>query len=257
MDFLTVIGLSLGGICVYYIMYSAGITALFLNKQAAILVYGGTFASILISYPWSFVKRLPSAVRLVFFPNRGEEPQTIIENLVRLSETAKRRGMDSMESEIPRLRDRFMMDGFRMVLDGLSPELVRENLEKEIAFARIRHQQMSNMFKTMGTLSPIFGLLGTLIGVVQILKNLTDPQTLGAAMAIAVTATFYGIFGTNFFFLPVAGKLSAYSDAEMLNKEVIIEGILAIQAGEVPALVSLKLQGFLSYHLRDSGRARR
>jgi chemotaxis protein MotA len=176
--------------------------------------------------------------------------------MVRLSELGKRGGIDALEAEIPKLaKDRFLQDGLRMVVDGIPPELIRENLEKEIAFTRLRHQQLANVFKTLGTYSPIFGLLGTLIGVVQILSNLTDPQSLGTSMAVAVTATFYGIFGTNFIFLPIAGKLSAHSDAELLAKEVIIEGVLSVQAKEVPALVSLKLQAFMSYRLRAEGAA--
>lgn len=170
---------------------------------------------------------------------------------MRLAELSKRGGIDALEHELGNTRDRFLADGLRMVVNSLPPELIRENLEKEIAFTRLRHQQLSNVFKMLGTYAPVFGLLGTLIGVVQILQNLTDPQSLGQAMAIAVTTTFYGIFGTNFFFLPVAGKLNAHSDAEMLTKEVVIEGVLAVQAQEVPALVSLKLQAFLSYRLRE------
>lgn len=253
MDIMTFLGLFLGGISVYYVMHTSGIVALLINSQAAVLVFGGTFAATLITYPWSILRRAPHAVRMVFFPKKSEDPSAIINTLVQLAEQAKRGGVDSIEKQLPYLRERFLADGLRMVINGLQPELVRENMEKEIAFTRIRHQQMANLFRSMGTYSPVFGLLGTLIGVVQILRNLTDPQSLGSAMAIAVTTTFYGIFGTNFIFLPIAGKLGSYSDAEMLLKEVIIEGVLSVQAQEVPALVSLKLQAFLSYRLREIG----
>jgi chemotaxis protein MotA len=251
MDVMVLLGLSFGGACVYYVMSQSGIAAMLLSKNAAILVYGGTLACIMITYPWTVLKKIPTVVKRVFFPPTTREASFVISTMVRLAEQSRRGGVDSLEGEINQMPDRFMADGLRLVLDGLPPELIRENLEKEIAFARARHMQMSNVFRSMGTFAPIFGLLGTLIGVVQILKNLTDPQSLGAAMAIAVTTTFYGIFGTNFVFLPIAGKLSAQSDAEMLVKEVIIEGVLSIQAKEVPAVVSLKLQAFLSYRFRN------
>jgi chemotaxis protein MotA len=249
MDLMSVTGLLVGGACVYVVMARSGIAALLWNAEAFILVFGGTLSCILITYPWAYVRRIPYAVKLVFFPQKTAPPSQTILQMVRLSELAKRGGMDALEEEIG---DRFLADGLRMVVNGLPPDLIRENLEKEIAFTRLRHQQVANIFRTLGTYAPIFGLLGTLIGVVQILQNLSDPQSLGTAMAIAVTTTFYGIFGTNFFFLPVAGKLGAHSDAEMLNKEVVIEGVLSVQAKEVPALVSLKLQAFLSYRLRDA-----
>ncbi|HRY30060.1 MAG TPA: MotA/TolQ/ExbB proton channel family protein [Elusimicrobiota bacterium] len=253
MDLMTIIGLISGAACVYYVMWQSGIAALLINTSAFILVFGGAFSCILITYPWAIIRRLHHALRMVFVPPKMETASQIIQRLVRLAEQAKRGGVDTLEQELAGLQDRFLSDGLRMVVNGLPPELIRENLEKEIAFTRVRHQQLANVFKTLGTYAPVFGLLGTLIGVVRILQNLTDPQSLGSAMAIAVTTTFYGIFGTNFIFLPIAGKLNAHSDAEMLVKEVMIEGILSVQAKEVPAIVSLKLQAYLSHRFRDAG----
>jgi chemotaxis protein MotA len=250
MDLMTLSGLSIGAACVYFVMMRAGILNIIVNVDAFILVYGGTLACMFITYPWSILRQTPHAVKMMFFPPKSEDADDMIMTMVRLAEVAKKAGVDSLEGELSQVGDPFLVDGLRMVMDGLPPELVRENLEKTIAFTRVRHQQLANVFKTMGTYSPVFGLLGTLIGVVQILQNLTDASSLGKAMAVAVTTTFYGIFGANFMFLPMAGKLNAYSDAEMLTKEVIIEGVLAVQAREVPALVSLKLQAYLSQRLR-------
>lgn len=255
MDLMTIGGLALGAACVYVVMMRAGILNIILNLDAFILVFGGTFACMMITYPSVILRQIPHALRMIFFPPKNAGPTQMILTMVHFAEQSKRGGVDSLERELPALQDPFLAEGLRMVLDGLSPELVRENLEKTIAFTRLRHQQLSNVFKTMGTYAPVFGLLGTLIGVVRILQNLTDASSLGKAMAVAVTTTFYGIFGTNFIFLPIAGKLNAHSDAEMLNKEVAIEGILAVQAGEVPAIVSLKLQAYLSHRLREKSDA--
>jgi len=245
-------GIALGLGCVYVVMFRADILGIILNLDAFLLVCGGTLASMMITYPWSLLKDIPGAMRLMFFPKKSETTPEMIRALVHLAERAKRDGVDSLEDEAGRVHEPFLADGLRMVLDGVAPDLVRENLEKTIAFTRARHQQLAGVFRTMGTYSPVFGLLGTLIGVVEILQNLTDASSLGRAMAVAVTATFYGIFGTNFIFLPIAGKLTAFSDNEMLVKEVIIEGVLAIQAREVPALLSLKLQAYLSHRFRET-----
>lgn len=251
MDLMTVIGLVMGLGTVYYVMNAGGITALLLNPNAAILVFGGTFAATMISYPYKVLKVGPKALMMIFFPSKSNTPEETVNTLLQLSESAKRNGIDSLQNEIGRLRDRFMIDGIQMVVDNLDPDVIRENLQKEIIFTRKRHQQVAGIFRTMGTYAPIFGLLGTLIGVVQVLRNLSDPEAMGTSMAIAVTTTFYGIFGTNFIFLPVAAKLTVHSEDELLLKEVVIEGILSIQDGEIPILVKKKLEAFLAYKLRS------
>src|SRR5207244_10482323 len=126
---------------------------------------------------------------------------------------------------------------------------------KEIRFARDRHAQVANVFRSMASYAPIFGLLGTLVGVVQVLMTLTDPKTIGSSMAVAMTATFYGIFGANFLFLPVAGKLNVYAQEEAFLDELIIEGILSIQQNEVPALMLRKLQSFAEARRREGPRS--
>ena len=154
-----------------------------------------------------------------------------------------------------KLEHPFFRDSLLMVIEGIELETIHEKLEKEIAIVRRRHHQVSSLFRSMGGYSPIFGLLGTLIGVVQVLRNLTDAQSMGASMAIAVTATFYGIFGANFLFLPIAGKLTIYSEDEILIKELFARGVMAIQKGEVPLVVERQLEAFLAYRLRNINKA--
>ena len=136
-------------------------------------------------------------------------------------------------------------------MDGVPAEIVRNNLIKEIRFSRDRHAQVANVFRSAAAYAPIFGLLGTLVGVVQVLMTLTDPKTIGASMAIAMTATFYGIFSANFLFLPIAAKLNVFSQEEVFLEELIIEGVQCIQQNEVPALTMRKLQSFAEAHKRD------
>ena len=205
----------------------------------------------LISTPLDIIVRLPKALMFVFFKRKSADPKQIINLLVSLSEKSMRSGIDSLQSEVDTIKERFLVDGINMVIDGHSPELIRENLLKEITFIRKRHFQVSNVIKGLGTYSPIFGLLATLLGVVQVLRSISDPKGLGTSMAIAVTGTFYGIASANFIFLPVANKLDAHTESELLLKEVMIEGVLSIQARDIPIIVSKKLHAFLATRHRD------
>jgi len=250
MDIMTILGLVLGIGSTYYVMAEGKIAYLLLNSNAAILVIGGTLGATLITFPWKVLRQAPRAVWLIFFPPRKDLPSETIKMIVRLAEKAKTKGISTLLGEVKDKSNHFMIDGIQMLVDDLDPEVIRENMEKDITFIRRRHQQISGIFRTMGTYAPIFGLLGTLIGVVQVLRNLTDPQSMGASMAIAITTTFYGIFLTNFLFLPIAGKLTVHSDDELLVKEVVIEGLLAIQQGDIPIIVTKKLETFLSYKIR-------
>jgi len=249
-DLMTIFGFTMGIGAVFLVMYWGGTSHLLWHRDAAVLVFGGTIASMMISTSVDIVKRLPKALSIVLFKKKTYEPQEIIDMIVGYSEKAIRNGVDSLQEDLANINDRFLADGIGMVVDGLSPELVRENLLKEITFIRKRHYQISNTVRSMGTYSPIFGLLATLLGVVQVLRSISDPKSLGTSMAIAVTGTFYGISAANFVFLPIANKLDSHTDAELLAKEVMIEGILAIQAGDMPIIVGKKLRSFLAPRTR-------
>jgi chemotaxis protein MotA len=231
-------------------MYWGGTSHLLWHRDAAVLVFGGTLASMLIATPLSLLIRLPRALSLVFFYKRADKPVQVINLLVQLAEKAKKEGVDALQAEVGNIKDRFLLDGVTMVIDGLSADMVRDNLLKEITFIRKRHYQVSSVIRSMGTYSPIFGLLATLLGVVQVLRSISDPKSLGTSMAIAVTGTFYGISAANFIFLPIANKLDAHTDAELLTKEVMIEGILSLQAGDIPIIMDKKLKAFLSARVR-------
>lgn len=222
----------------------------FFNSHAIILVWGGTIGSTLITYPWSVLKRVPSAMVLFLFPGRRESADSVMARLLSVAGRARKTSMDSLEADARDAKDSFLANGLSMLSDGLPPPVVRSNLEKEIHFIRLRHNEISNVFRNMASYAPIFGLLGTLVGVVEVMMNLSDPRTMGMHMAVAMTATFYGIFGANFLFLPIAGKLQSYSEEELFLKEVMIEGILSIQRQEVPAILSRRLQAYLNRRTR-------
>ena len=250
MDFMTLFGLLIGGGAIYHVMAKGQIAHLLFDIDAALLVLGGTFGSILITYPWSIVKLIQRAIMMVFFPPQRAELPSIILTLVQLAEKARRDGIDSLQADVPKMKHPFLADGVQMLVDGLEPDLIKERLDREIVLTRLRHSQVTNMFRSAGAYSPIFGLLGTLIGVVQVLRNLQDPQSMGRSMAIAVTTTFYGIFLANFIFVPIAGKLNFYSEHELITKELISKGIASIQKGDIPTVLSRRLEAYLSYKIR-------
>src|SRR5436190_7959187 len=237
MDFMTVLGWMIGLSSIGYVLGGEQTVQFFLNVRVVVFLFGGTIGATLLTYPWSILKRTPSAILLFIFPGRRESSDSVMSRILNVATRARRSSMESLESDVRNARDHFFANGLKMIADGLSANLIRANLEKEIHFIRFRHNEIANVFRNMATYAPIFGLLGTLVGVVEVLLNLSDPRTMGAHMAVAMTATFYGIFGANFLFLPIAGKLQSYSEQELFLKEVMIEGVLSIQNKEVPAIL--------------------
>jgi chemotaxis protein MotA len=251
MDWMTPIGYLIGLSTVGYVLVKGNSVGLILNLHAILLVFGGTIGATLISYPSNVISQALRALRIFLFPGSRPNTTAVIRIIAGLAERIRRQGIESIEADLPRIGIPFLVNGLRMVLDGVPAEVARNNLLKEIRFARDRHAQVANVFRSAAAYAPIFGLLGTLVGVVQVLMTLTDPKTIGASMAVAMTATFYGIFSANFLFLPIAGKLNVYAQEEVFLEELIIEGIQCIQQNEVPALTIRKLQSFAEAHKRD------
>ena len=251
MDWMTPIGYLIGLGSVGFVLVQGNSVGLILNMHAILLVFGGTLgrdADQLSQHRYFSGRARGADFSISRLPSRHDRGRP---DHRALADKAKRQGLDSIEADLPQIRIPFLVNGLRMVLDGVPADIIRGNLIKEIRFARDRHAQVSNVFRSAAAYAPIFGLLGTLVGVVQVLMTLTDPKTIGASMAIAMTATFYGIFGANFLFLPVAGKLNVYAQEEVFLEELIIEGVQCIQQNEVPVLTLRKLQSFAEAHKRD------
>jgi chemotaxis protein MotA len=246
MDLMTVLGWIVGISSIAYVLGGEETVHFFLNIRAIVLVFGGTLGATLLTYPWIILRRTPNALLLFVFPGRRESSESVMTRILNVATRARRTSMESLENDVRASRDHFFANGLKLIADGLPANLIRANMEKELYFIRLRHQEIANVFRNMATYAPIFGLLGTLVGVVEVLLNLSDPRTMGAHMAVAMTATFYGIFGANFLFLPIAGKLQAYSEQELFLKEVMIEGVLSIHNKEVPSILARRLQAFLN-----------
>lgn len=220
-----------------------------LNTSAFILVVGGTFGATVISYSLEDVTALPKILGLAF-KKQATDPLNFIELLVGYAEKARREGLLILQEFIKDTDDKFLVRGMNLVIDGADPELVRNILETEIVFLEKRHSVGASMLETAGGFAPTMGIIGTVVGLIKVLSHLDNASELGPAISVAFLATFYGISTANLLWLPLANKLKHKSKAELLIKEMILEGILSIQAGENPRIVREKLEVFLPPRLQ-------
>lgn len=251
-DFGIAFGTILGvGLIFLGIFLNGGGIGVFIDYPALLIVLGGTIASTLINFKFSQVK---SVLRLLWIAlsGQGTSPSDAIRLLVGFAEKARREGLLAMEEEAEELEDHFLKKGIRLVVDGTDPETVRQIMDIELTFLEERHRAGHQIFDHMGAMAPAFGMLGTLIGLVIMLGHLDDPDRIGPAMAVALITTFYGLILANLVFIPIAGKLRVKTEEEILLREVMIEGILSIQAGENPHIVEQKLHSFLPPKARRS-----
>ncbi len=245
MDFSTIIGAISGVLLFGGAIIVGGNAVIFLSLQSIMIVLGGTIAGTMISFSFNDLLKIPSLLKIVLQENVINSDR-IIAILVEFAEKARREGLLALEDNVREINEVFLQKGIQLVIDGTDPELVRNILETKLTFLEERHQQGRRIFSTMGELAPAFGMIGTLIGLIQMLSQLDSPDNLGSGMAVALITTLYGATLANLFFIPLAKKLKARTEEEVLMKEVIIEGILSIQAGENPRIIEEKLTAFLS-----------
>lgn len=254
MDIATIIGMILGLALMVYGMVTGemGPAALkeFLHFPSFLITFGGTLGAVLAGVSMSdFLTGLKS-ISLIFKVPQIDTVGTI-KQIIELSNVARKEGLLALEESANTLEEPFMKKGILLIVDGTDPELVRGILEAELVNTDTRHQKNISFWKQVGALGPAWGMIGTLIGLVLMLKNLSDPDTIGPNMATALITTFYGSFIANWLSAPVANKLTANNDAETRLKEIMIEGLLSIQAGENPRVIEEKLKSFLAPGERD------
>lgn len=249
MDIATLIGLALGSILV---LVSIGPENLqyFVNIPAIIMVLGGTTAAILINYPLATVLSVMGVIRKTV-STKPIDLNDIISHMVEFATVARRDGLLALEERLQNLDDPFLLRGTQMIIDGVAPESVRSILTIELEQMAQRHSYGKGVVDNLGAYLPAFGMIGTLVGLVLMLQNLDDPSALGPGMAVALITTFYGALFANLFMIPLAGKLAARNTEEILSREIMIEGVLAIQAGENPNVIRERLMGFLPPKQRE------
>ena len=251
MDLATIIGIVSAFSLVLVAVASGGGLSWFLDGPSALIVLGGTFGAVLVNYPLADVLGVIKVAQNAFF-KKGQKAKAAIELLVMMSKISRRDGMLALQNMTHRLRDPFLIKAVNLLIDGLEPLDLTNILDTELDFIEERHRLGAEIFTTMGNYAPAMGMTGTLIGLVQMLMRMNDPSSIGPAMSVALVTTFYGVVLAYLLFLPLAGKLKRLSAQELLVKQLIINGILSIQAGDNPRILEQKLHAFISPHERKS-----
>ena len=216
----------------------------FIDVPSLIITLVGSFCALLISFPFSDIKKIPTIIKKVIGAP-SENKNDLIEKFTELSRLSRSKGILTLEQEISKIDNLILREGLQMAVDGMDPADIKSIMEIKIDNMEARHGVGQAIFLKWGELAPAFGMIGTLIGLINMLSQLNDPSTIGSGMAVALITTFYGSFFANLLFIPIATNLKMQTEAELEVCEMIIEGVLSIQAGQNPRTIEQKLNGYL------------
>lgn len=250
MDLATIIGLIAGFGLVTVAIISGGGGGVFIHIPSMMITVGGMVSATLIHFSLGQVLRIFSVGAKALF-DRMETEHTVVQRLVDYAAINRRDGALALEQQLQQVRDPFITKGVQMLIDGQSEEAIEQQLGIEVQYLQERHDDGKKILEFMGASAPAFGMIGTLIGLVQMLRTLESPESIGAGMATALITTFYGAILANLVFIPLAGKLALRSKKETLQKEMIIQGLLSIVRGESPTTVRERMQAFVSAKHRE------
>ena len=242
MDLPTLVGLIGAFGIVIAAMVLGGDIGIFVSPPSMLIVVGGTLLVVLMKFTLGqFLGAGKTMAKAFMF--KSVNPEDIIAETVDLADAARKGGLLSLEDK--EVSSDFMQRGIQLLVDGHDPEVVKQLLKKEAGLTYDRHDFGSKIFRAMGDVAPAMGMIGTLVGLVQMLSNMSDPKSIGPAMAVALLTTLYGAMIANMFAIPVADKLEVRKDEEALNQALIIDGLLAIQAGQNPRVIDQMLRNYL------------
>ncbi len=247
MDLSTLVGLIFGiaSLLIGFTMEGGTLGAL-LQITAAMIVFGGTIGAVVISFPAGTLKKIPFITKYAFV-NRPNDPGETIGQLIDLANISRREGLLALEGEQERFSDDpFMTNGIRMVVDGMDSDVIDDILNRDIELYENKILSFGKMYQEAGGFSPTMGIIGTVMGLVHVLGNLSNPSSLGPSIAVAFIATLYGVASANVIFLPIYNKIKANLDKDVLIRQIKAEGILSIQYGENTLVLRQKLFAFLS-----------
>lgn len=256
MDTATVIGLVAGAFFMIITIllalgfYVPGMIA-YVDWPSVMCTVGGTIAGTLIGYPLPKVIATLKSFKMAITPAIKSDAKTIIEQIIQLANVARKEGLLALEEASQSMEEPFIKKGLLLIVDGTEPDLVRSILETDLAYMQGRHKEMQDGWGHIGSMGPAWGMIGTLIGLVNMLNNMDDPSSLGPNMAVALLTTLYGSVIANYIAAPIQKKLEVYTGEETLLREIMIEGMLSIQAGENPRVIEEKLKSFLSPAVRE------
>lgn len=245
MDIFAVVGLFFG---ITFILIGqameGGNLGQLLQITAAFIVFGGTTGAIILSYPPKVLKKAISLIKDVFIPPTVDMDALIAE-IVKYAQKARREGLIVLEKEAKGASDSLLKLGLEAVADGADPTLVQSMMENQMSQQEIEVNTGAKVFESAGGYSPTLGIIGAVMGLIQVMQNLSDPSALGAGIAVAFVATIYGLFAANLLLIPLGTRIKLNYSKVFLSKEIMLEGILAIQSGESPALIERKLKSYI------------
>jgi chemotaxis protein MotA len=244
--------LGLGFILIGQVLEGGALHSL-LQTTAAVIVFGGTLGAVLVSSSLADVKGAWRSLSSVLYDEEVPEDE-MIGTMTRLATKARRDGIMSLDDEVDDIADPFMRRGLMLAVDGTNPSTLRTMLEAESASRDERDEAPARVFEAAGGYAPTIGILGAVLGLIHVMENLSDPNKLGSGIAVAFVATVYGVGSANLLFLPIAAKLRSKAARQAKRRELILEGILAIQEGLNPRLIDQKLRGLIGTdpHVRPS-----
>lgn len=249
MDITTIIGVAGGVAFILYGILSSGEMASFIDMPSIYIVLGGTLCTIIASFPFKTLKGVGKHM-MIIVQGKKFDPAPIIDTLVEFAQIARRDGLLALESKAAELKDPFFQKSVMYVVDAVDSDKIRATLEADIENCSLRHSQAMEIYGKGSSTAPAFGMIGTLVGLINMLKNMNlssgASDTLGPSMSVALVTTFYGCVLANLVFNPIAAKLSLRDEEERLYKEIILEGVLAIQEGDNPKNLRERLVSYLS-----------
>ncbi|MBP1713955.1 MAG: motA [Deltaproteobacteria bacterium] len=223
-----------------------------MQLAAAIIVFGGTFGAVFLSYPFQNVMGSFKDIKNIL-KEPPQDPFQIITQITQYANKARKEGILSLEKELKNIEDPFLKKSLAMAVDGVEPHLIREAMETELEYLDEHGKVNSKVWKAAGGYAPTIGILGAVLGLIHVMENLNDPSKLGSGIAVAFVATVYGVGSANLLFLPFSTKLEARHRHQVIIKEMILEGIISVSTGENPRLIEEKLKSFLSEFQKNKG----
>lgn len=245
MDITSIVGVFLGIVCILIGQaLEGGSIQQLLQITAAFIVFGGTLGAVILSFPIEDIVQAIKELKLVFLTKAPNYDDTISKMLA-YAQKARKEGVISLEADAKSESDPLLKMGLEAVSDGADPTLVRDMMETFLSRLETQKHGAAKVWESFGGYSPTIGIIGAVLGLIQVMQNLSDPSKLGAGIAVAFVATVYGVGAANLIAIPISTKIKLKAQQEFVAKEMIIEGIIAIQAGESPTLIERKLQAYL------------
>ena len=254
MDMATIIGLVLGAVVVLAPIALGGVPMAFVDVPSMCVVMGGTICSVLIHFSMPQFLAIFAIIKKTIVM-KISSPSELTQQMVNFAAVNRRDGALALEEQLRSIEDQFVTKGLQMLVDGQEEDGIRDMMSLEIQYIHERHSEGKKILEFMGASAPAFGMIGTLVGLVMMLQNLSDPSSIGKGMAIALLTTFYGAVLANVVFIPLGGKLGIYSKKEIISMEMTMEGICSISRGENPTVVREKMQSFVSASNREDIKA--